>query len=166
MKRILALLLAIVMILSTFALVSCDKDEEQQGGGNKPVGPVISGEEGDIFAERAAVDDELGEYDFGGREFRVAAHDRKSVVPDEADKNKGNLIIDAKFSALDAAENRFNFKTVVSYNGGYQDVVDWVSKTVLSGSDEFDLFCSHSASAGSCVLKNIFLNWYDIPNVD
>ncbi|MBQ7897338.1 MAG: hypothetical protein IJ323_02830 [Clostridia bacterium] len=166
MKRLLALLLATIMILSTFALVSCDKGEDGQGEENKPTSTVISGEEGDIFYERSLVDDELGEYDFGGRELRIAAHDRKSVIPDEADKNKGNLIIDAKFSALDTAESRFNFKAVVSYYAGYQEVVEWVSKTVLSGSDEFDLFCSHSASAGGLVLKNLFLNWYDIPNVD
>ena len=166
MKRIISLLLATIMLLSTFALVSCDKGEEQQSDDKRPVGPVISGEEGDIFYERSLVDDELPDYDFGGRELRVVTHAKDRVVPDEAEKNKGNLIIDAKFSALDTAENRFNFKTVVTYNSTYQEVVDWVSKTVLSGANEFDLFDSHAASAAGLVTKNIFLNWYDIPGVD
>ncbi|MBQ7897337.1 MAG: hypothetical protein IJ323_02825 [Clostridia bacterium] len=168
MKRLLALLLALVMTVSTFALVSCDKGEDTPDGtkSDNSKDNYASDVEGDIFAERAAVDDELGEYDFGGREFRLATYYDTMFVPDPADKNKGNLITDAKFSALDAAESRFNFKTTVAYSGIYYDVVEWVSKNVLSGADEFDLFCSHSASAGGLVLKNVFLNWYDIPNVD
>ena len=165
MKKIISLLLVLAMLVPSVALISCGEDEEVSETGKGGSSFVPAGD-GDIFAERAAIDDELGEYNFGGRELRIAAHDKKSVVPELEDKNKGNLIIDAKFSALDAAESRFNFKTVVVYNGTYMDVVDWVSKTVLSGSDEFDLFCSHSSSAGGLVLKNVFLNWYDIPNVD
>ena len=167
MKRIIALFMATVMVFSAFALVSCSDEEApsktpSNGGGSA----VISGEEGDIFYERSLIDDELGDYDFGGRKLRIATHATADFFVEEEDRNKGNLIADAKFTRNKTVEDRFNMEVEVAYSSDYQSVVDWVSKTVLSGADEFDLFSSHTASAGSLVLKNLFLNWYDIPNVD
>ena len=48
------------------------------------------------------------------------------------------------------------------YTGTYMEVSDWVSKTVLSGTDEFDLLMGMLIDTGNLVKKNLFLNWYDI----
>ena len=167
MKRFLSLLLVVVMLFTTliFTLVACGEDENVKN----PVphkndnDPVI---EGDIFAERAAVADELGEYNFNGRKFRIASHNPAEYFVNEEDRNKGNLLADARYDRNKTVEDRFNFEIETVYTGTYKEVSAWVSKNVLSGADEFDLFCSHSASAGSLVLKDVFLNWWDIPNVD
>ncbi len=166
MKRIIAILLTLATLLSCMAFVSCSKDEEETKkpnsySGNK--GPV---QEGDIFAERAAVPDDLPANDFGGRKFRIITHRKDEFFVDEDMRNQGDLIADAKYMRNKAAEDRFNFEVEVTYFGEYSDVNSWASKAVLSGADEFDLFCSHSGSAGGLVTKNLFLNWYDIPNVD
>ena len=168
MKRIIALFLALLMIFSTaaFTLTSCGEEEKTDDKNDESVTANTPTEEGDIFAERAAISDELGEYDFGGRKFRIASHNPKEFMVDEEDRNKGNLITDAKYARNVMVENRFNFEMEVAYSGTYSEVVSWVTKTVMSGVDEFDLFDSHSASAGGAVLKNVFLNWYDIPNID
>ena len=169
MKRIISLLLAFVLVLSALALVSCDKEEttekSETGDKTKPTGTFISGVEGDIFAEHAAIDDELPDYDFGGKALRIACHDEFTIFP-AAEKNTGNLMADATHSRNDTVMNRFNMKMEIAYKGMYYEVTEWVSKNVLSGADEFDLFSSHGASAGGLVLKNVFLNWYDIPNVN
>ncbi len=168
MKRILSLLLVVVMIFTTliFTLVACGEEE-------KPSGSVVNPDElkrpvgdGDIFAERAAISDDLPENDYGKKPFRIATHFSGDFFVQEENRNKGNLIADAKFNRNKTVEDRFNFEIVIAYEGSYKDVSAWVSKNVLSGVDEFDLFNSHTASAGALVLKNVFLNWYDIPNVD
>ncbi|MBQ5746467.1 MAG: hypothetical protein IIV81_00875, partial [Clostridia bacterium] len=167
MKRIISLILAFVMLFASLVLTlsSCGEDEETKNKGTqKPSSKPIA--EGDIFAERAAVDDELPEYDFGGKKFRIVSHAPYEYFVEEEKRNQGNLISDAKFNRNKTVEDRFNFEIVTAFSGPYTEVTPWVTKTVLSGADEFDLFCSHTASAGGIVTKNIFLNWYDIPNVD
>ena len=169
MKRFTSLLLAILMIFSTavFTLTSCDEEEEtkKNDGGNAVVnaGEAV---EGDIFAERAAISDDIPEADFGGRTFRIVGHRTDEYYIKEENRNKGDLIADAKYARNRSVEDRFNCVIDYAYQASYTDVQSWVTKTVMSGADEFDLFCSHGASAGGSVLKNIFLNWYDIPHVD
>ncbi len=163
MKRILSLFLCIVMTIS-FVLVSCEKEEVKEQEENNST--VAGGSEDDIFAERAAVDDELEDKDYGGRKFRIVSHRTDEYWIEEDLRNKGDLIADAKYARNKTVENRFNVEIEVAYQSIYSDVNSWVAKTVMSGADEFDLFCSHSAYAGGVVVKNVFLNWYDIPNVD
>lgn len=170
MKRILSILLVFVMLLTTlvFTLASCGEEEEvKKPNTDRPVNNnPIDNEDGDIFAERAAVSDELGEYNFNGRKLRFVGHADSEWYVHEDLRNKGNLIADAKFARNQTVENRFNFEIVTAYQSNYQEVNQWVSKTVLSGADEFDVLCSQSASAGSLVLKNLFLNWYDIKGIN
>ena len=167
MKRIVAIILALILVLSVFAvtLVSCNKEEEkkptttQQPAGGEP-------QEGDIFAERAAIPDGLPEKDFGGKVLRFAGHNYQEIIPKEEDMNKGYLVTDSRVARNETVKNRFNMDIKIAYTGTYQEVNEWISKTVLSGADEFDVMNNHSATAGSLVVKNLFINWYDVPNID
>ena len=167
MKRFISVLLSLTLLISFAAitLVSCAQEKEttkKEEYEKKPVEVI----EGDIFSERAAVDDELPDYDFGGQKFRVASYNSAEYYVKEEDRNQGNLLKDATFERNEAAEKRFNFEITTAYTGTYVEVNEWVSKSVLSGVDEFDLYCSMAADAGGAVLKNLFINWYDVPNVD
>ena len=169
MKRIISMLLAILLVLSTvvFSLTSCEKEETPEE--NKTQSETKKEQEvieGDIFSERAAVDDELPDFDFGGRELRFVSHGNGGYVIPQTPKNEGNLLIDAQHDRNDAVQNRFNVKLVSAFNAPYYEVNEWVSKAVLSGADEFDVFCNHGHTAGMLVVKNLFLNWYDIPYID
>ncbi len=170
MKRIISLLLVLIMLVSAFALASCsDQEEEKNPTPNKDYtdnGGNAAIMEGDIFAERAAVDDELPEADYDGREFRVVGYSRGEYYVAEEDRNKGDLIKDAKHKRNTLVEERYDVKITPTYWGTYMEVNDWVSKSVLSGVDEFDLLINHSVDSGALVLKNLFLNWYDIPHID
>ena len=84
----------------------------------------------------------------------------------EEERNKGNLIVDAKLDRNKKVEDRFNVNMTLTYTGTYDEVSDWVSKTVLSGTDEFDLLMGMLISSGNLVKKNLFLNWYDIEHID
>ncbi len=160
MKRISALLLVLLLVF-----VSCEKEEtpEKEENKNNETVQVI---EGDIFAERAAIDDELPEEDFGGREFRVVGHSPSEFYIPADGVNKGNLLDDAKAKRNTLIEERFNVNIVCTYSGGIVEVNDWVTKSVLSGVDEFDLLHSHSLTTGGMVTKNLFVNWYDVPHIN
>ena len=162
MKKIIALVLLLAMLVS---VVACTKQEETKKPSTGKT-EQVSNDDGDIFAERAAVADGLEDNDFGGKTFRIVTHRPQDFIVEDDQVNKGDLIKDATAERNKRVEDRFNCKVDVVYTAGYQDMNTYVSKNVLSGADEFDLLCAHTASVGSLVTKNLFLNWYDIPHVD
>ncbi|MBQ5746443.1 MAG: hypothetical protein IIV81_00755, partial [Clostridia bacterium] len=158
--------LILILLLLTFIFVSCKEEENKDNVSvENQEGNAFMGDE-DIFAERAKVDDELPEKDYGGRDFRVVGHSRGEFYIDPENTNQGNLIVDAKAKRNVLVEERFNINIVPTFSGTYMEVNDWVSKSILSGVDEFDLLVNHVVDSGAMVLKNLFLNWYDIPHVD
>ncbi len=166
MKRFLSLFLALLMIFSSCTLLfSCknDKQDEKKDDGNKNEELV---DDGSIFYERSLVDDGLGEYDYGGKTFRVVSYVTTDFVVPEEDRNQGNLILDAKYKKAQKVSERFNVNFEVVYTGTYQEIDDYVSKTVLAATDEFDLMSGMVMSMGGLVIKNLFLNWYDIEHID
>ena len=164
MKRTLSLMLALVMLLTSLALMfSCGKSKnetEEKDYEEKTY------EEDSIFYERSLVSDDLPDVDYGGRAFRIVTHEKGEVFIEEKDRNQGNLIKDAKFARNNVVEERFNVNLELAYSGSYTEVSDYVSKTVLAGSDEFDLLMGMAVDTGKLVTKKLFLNWYDIENVN
>ncbi len=170
MKKFLSLFLALLMIFSSMSLLFSCKKEEKPEENNKVSND--KGEEmeddGSIFYERSLVDDELGEKDYGGRVFRVAAINYAAehyVIPEEK-RNQGDLILDAQFERTENVKSRFNVDFDVVYSGTYGELDEYVSKTVLSASDEFDLMEGMVMSMGGLVTKDLFLNWYDLDHID
>ncbi|MBR5460545.1 MAG: extracellular solute-binding protein [Clostridia bacterium] len=164
MKRIISLLLAIVMLISCSTLFfSCEKNtDEKKEASNE----IKTYEEDSIFYERSLVEDGLGEADYGGRALRIVAYTPTEIEILEEERNKGDLIKDSRFARNEAVANRFNVKFDVVYTGTYSEQNDYVSKSVLSGNDEFDLFMGMVMSMGGMVTKKIFLNWYDVEHID
>ncbi len=169
MKRFLSLFLAVIMLLScTSLLFSCKKDEVTEDNKvSDDKGQAVE-DDGSIFYERSLVDDELGEYDYEGKTLRVVTinYREDTFYVEEEKRNQGNLLVDASFDALEKVKNRFNANVEIVYSGGYQDIDNYVSKAVLSSSDEFDLMNGMVMSMGGLVTKNLFLNWYDIEHID
>ena len=164
MKKALSLALALAMLLSVATLLfSCSGDDKKESGGS---GEIKQYEEDSIFYERSLVPDDLPEKDYGGRDFRVVTHIESEIFIKEEDRNKGDLIKDAKYTRNQAVENRFNVNIGVVYTGTYTEVSDYVSKTVLAGTDEFDLLLGMAVDTGKLVTKKLFLNWYDIEHIN
>lgn len=156
-------LLLLFALLLTLTLVTACKEEEV------PVteDPVTEAEaENEIIQDRAEISDGLGKYDFGGRSLRVVSNGPGEFITEEEDRNKGDLMKDAVFNRNKTVEQRFNFTVEVVYTSGVNEVADWVTKTVMSGADEFDLLINHTMTTAGTVLKDLYLNWYDIPHVD
>ena len=167
MKRIISVSLALLMLLSCFTLLFSCKKETDDKGNSTSKGQVK--DDGSIFYERSLVDDGLDEKDYGGRVLRVATMNAGATdffVPEEK-RNKGDLMLDAMFKRNQDVENRFNVKFEIVYStNAWQELDDYVQKTVLSGNDEFDVLNGMVMSMGGLVTKNLFLNWYDIEHID
>ena len=165
MKKVLSFTLAILMLVSSATLLfSCGGGEEEKKTGG---GEVKTYEEDSIFYERSLVSDGLPEKDFGGRSFRIVANSKGDFEIPEEKRNQGDLMVDARFARNQAVENRFNVKLEVVYSASnYSQEADFVSKTVLAGNDEFDLFSGMVMSMGGMVTKKLFINWYDVPHID
>ena len=93
MKRVLSLLLVFAMLFTAlvFSLASCGEEETKKKSEGTKNTNTLAGE-GDIFAERAAIPDELGEYDFGGRPLRIVSHNPSDFFVKEENRNKVILI--------------------------------------------------------------------------
>ena len=164
MKKIICAFLAIIMALSVSSLLfSCSGsgDGKKDGSYEEKVY-----EEDSIFYERSLISDDLPDVNYSGRPFRIVTHEKGEVFIKEEDRNQGDLIKDAKFARTNVVEDRFGVKIEVTYSGAYSEVSSYVSKTVLSGADEFDLLMGMAIDTGKLVTKKLFLNWYNIENVN
>jgi hypothetical protein len=167
MKRYLSLILALLMLASSMTLLfSCSKKEDDKKTDTNKNDAPAQLEEDSIFYERSLVEDGVETVDYGGRDFRIVTHITSEFDIPEEEQNKGDLMKDAKFKRNQVVENRFNINMKVAYTGTYSEVSSWVSKTVLSGADEFDLLMGMIVDTGKLVAKQLFLNWYDIEHID
>ncbi len=171
MKKVLSIVLVISLLLSTLAMIGCSKDEEVKSN-KENVSTEVNNEDalasGDIFAERAAVDDGLDdELDFEGKTLRVVCHnDGYEMFPAEEAINKGDLIKDAKAARNRAVEDKLNCNIELVYCADITTLAGYVTKSVMSGSNEFDLLVNHVLTSAGMITKQLFINWYDVPYVD
>ncbi len=171
MKKLLSLILVLSLLLSSLAMIGCSKDEEideKKENAATEENSKEALEKGDIFAERAAVDDGLDDnLNFGGKTLRVVCHnDGYEMFTPAEDVNKGDLIKDAKATRNRAVEDKLDCKIELTYCSDINTVASHVAKSVMSGADEFDLVVNHVLTTGGMVPKNLFVNWYDVPHVD
>lgn len=154
-------LLAILLILSLL-FASCVASD---GTNDTPIDTlsddtVISGKEG--------IDDGLDEYNgaFVGYEFRVEASEDNWRYVDIED-NMSDIVDQTVYRRNLAVEERFGCDIVIAYNDAkWENCRDYITRTVLSGEDLFDLAYHHAVSLGLIASSDYLLNWYDVPNVD
>ena len=110
------------------------------------------------------LDDGLPEADYGGYKFRILAADNDvdMIYSDELD---GSLMNDAVFNANLNVEQRFNvdFERVMldNYMNG-----EFITSSIMSGSDDFDLGVCHDYTSASLSLKGLFRNLYELEHID
>ena len=121
--------------------------------------------EPDALDARKLVDDGLGEYDFGGYEFRIATSDDKGKTI-WVERETGDVIDDAVFRRNTAVEERFNCKIVLGGEGDFGVPSDAITRSITAGDDAYDLLSYHVVELGKITLGNYFLNWYGIPNIN
>ncbi|MBR5870212.1 MAG: hypothetical protein IKZ09_04180 [Clostridia bacterium] len=119
----------------------------------------------DALEARKLVDDELGEHDFGGYEYRIVTSDGKSETL-WVENTTGDIIDDAVYERNVAVEDRFNCKISILYDELYTDASTKATRSITAGEDAFDLMSFHVVQLGKISINGYFMNWYDIPNID
>lgn len=169
-----SLTVLLCIILSLFLLVSCggtDKDVYADTTGNfsEPSQYTYSDEK----AARLSVPDNLPEKDFDGRSFRVLVRDNSNTTCRHieeivAETETGEVINDAVYTRNRIVEDRFNTKIeVITQAESPEDTLtNYVRKTVLAGSDEFDLVSGHMILMGMLSTSDVYYNLYELPYID
>ena len=168
MKKLLSSVLALMMIAS--AAVSCGESASSpvpaqtaaQTGGPAPAEETTEAPETDPL-------DLLPDEDFGGRKFNILLREgfEYEFVSEE---ETGDIINDAIYQRNRAVEEKFNIKfgTVSRYTvwGNEDKFNKELEKNVMAGSQDYDLVAGYAAMILGVVKPGLFLNWYDLPNVD
>ncbi len=115
--------------------------------------------------QRALVSDDLGEFDFGGTNFRTIVQES---CPDDiwVEELTGDVLNDSVFQRNLTVSERFNVNIPEPVTVNYSEIGTRVTKAVTAGDDEYDLVLGQMEDTGALLLKDVFTNWYDIPNVD
>ena len=112
------------------------------------------------------IDDELPEKDFEGRTFTILT-EQTAMVDVDAESLNGDVINDAIYNRNQAIAERFNATIEVTGQQYLEDQLNPViEKSVFAGDEEFQLVVHHAVQTGSLVLKDLMMNWYDLPYID
>ncbi len=166
MKRTTLLLLVFAMLMASFS--SCG-----EGGANETTADttavnesVDTAKETTALEAREAIDDELPENDFGGRDFIVAALEDDTGNYLVAEELTGEGVNDAIYARNLTVEERYKAKVVALKSSNYGDCTNMVANSIAAGdSDAFHLIQYHVVANSGNAMKGLYMNWYDIPNV-
>lgn len=163
-KRTVSVLVAAVFIIS--ALISCSNSaDENNTTGNSEISLAETEPAGDNFDNRLNVKDTVPEYNFNGYKFRILANN-DCVNNYIAEENTGDVINDAVFRRNTNICERFNIEIAELDAGMHRDAGVLIEKLVTAGDDCCELFSGHAIVTGGNVTHNLFVNWYDIPNIN
>ncbi len=168
MKKIsIALLLAGLLV----AVIGCGDGSADTGTESKAADTAVdsaSMEETEPSDPRQAVADDLPEKDYDGKPFRILLRETYEYEFDVKETD-GDTINDAVFKRNTEVADRFN----TSYECTAQSA-EWnqglfnnmISNTVLAGDNAYDLVAGFMCDITPTITKGIYLNWYDVPNIN
>ena len=116
-------------------------------------------------AETTALTDSVPELDFDGAQFRTIEQSSTSYGMYTAEAN-GDVVNDAIFDRNRAIEERFNIVFAETQRLPYGEISTMVNKSVMSGSDEFDLVFGQMYQSAKDAQSGVYLDWNTIPYVD
>ncbi|MBQ3178684.1 MAG: hypothetical protein IJB52_12765 [Clostridia bacterium] len=168
MKKTIITLLLAAMMLSTLAACGDSGAADNTDAGNTAAETQTAdpAKETTALEARLAVQDELPDKDFGGRNFTVIGLEANAehILTEE---QTGEGVNDAVFSRNLTVEERYNAKVAFVDGGAHRDCATLVANTITAGdSDAFDLVQFHVVSNSGNAMKGLYLNWYDVPYID
>ena len=164
MQRITAILLAFLLLLSVFSYAGC---AEQKSGVETTAAATI--------AERAAetnvtdmpdIPDNLPEMDFEGYGFRMLI-ETKEIATYNPEGMDGEIVNDATYKRNSDIAERFNIKFVTVDAGGDLNTLNTLAnKTILAGTDDFDLAFEHVIYGPNSTLEGLYMDLYSLEYLD
>lgn len=119
----------------------------------------------DSLTARRLVEDNLPDLDYGGATFRTLSCDENIYDTAFYEEETGSALHDSVYNRDRAVEETLNIQ--FSHNQvHYAQHEGILSKSVLAGDDEYQLYLGQAIKTGNLVLNDCFLNWYDIEYID
>ncbi len=167
-NRIIAFLLSGLMLVPLFACAeAADKDEITRDT------DVI--EETDPEETEDPVKPDLPDANFDGQVFRmVSRDDAYHIYPQHtrdliAENITGDLINDEVYARNQRIADRYNISYYLYSENevtNEEATIKAVEKSVVAGTDDYDLLCAHMIYGAASVLKGYYLDWNTIPFID
>ncbi len=112
--------------------------------------------------------DELGEYNFNGREFNIVTCEAFFFSPYDVEEQTGDLLDDAAYQRNRTIEERFNCDIVYTMlPGSDAQSATAIQQSVLADDDEYQLGIVHPYLGLAGLISNAYvLDWNDIPNIN
>jgi hypothetical protein len=164
-KKIIAVLLMILILPANFYIFSCggEKSGENESADSKTAEPNAAEEP--IPAEEKSkynVEDDLGEYDFGGYVFRNLAREGTNM---DVEEEIGEVLNDAVYYRNRNVEERLNFK--------FQEKITPVSEyaapmknSILAGDKAYDIMVIRGPDAFAFASEGLLRPITDLPHID
>lgn len=166
MKKTVALLLALIMLVSTVACAESADKPEDAGDQSDASETVAETAELTDAEKRKLISDDLPEEDYEGYHFVILARDRGDFVADIGAglAETGDIVDDAIYKRNFNVENRFNIVLDANHVG---DPISELRKTVSSQDDAYQMMLGQAIEIGSAALEGNYLDWYeDLPYVN
>ena len=167
MTRINRPIAALLLVSLLAGICSCGESSGDEPNVTESDSTVETSGETTVETDRSEIEDNLPEADFEGYTFRMIGRQDNFVYQYEmgADEMNGDVINDAAYARNINVADRYNINYEITYRA-WSDFTSTVSQAVLAGEDSFDLVVGAAYMLPSLAVDGLFVDWYDIPNVD
>ena len=165
MKRTISIMILVSLLTS---LISCASgtDTKETGGQSSGESEVNTPEVVEtVETDRSEIKDNLPDVSYNGYTFNIIGRDDNFVYKYELGANEvvGEFVNDAAYERNLAVEERFDIVIEENYS---KTISDDIRQAVQSQDASYDLVFNASHWISALALENMFLDWYDIDNVD
>ncbi len=115
--------------------------------------------------ETTILTDDVPELDFDGAQFRTIEQE-STYYGFYTEEANGDVLNDVIFERNNSIEERFNMEFVETVRITYGEISTMVKKSVMSGSDEFDLVFGQTFQSAADSQEGIYYDWNEVPHVD
>lgn len=115
--------------------------------------------------ETAILTDSVPELDFDGAQFRTIEQE-STYYGFYTEEANGDVLNDVIYERNNSIEERFNMEFAETMRIVYGEISTMVKKSVMSGSDEFDLVFGQTFQSAADSQEGIFYDWNEVPYVD
>jgi len=169
MKRILAILLAMLMLVS---IVACTKDQpgdQTDGTGSSATADTTAAPEDTKelteIERRALLDDELPEMTFENTDFIFLVNPLGTYFVEDY---TGEAVNDSKVDRNRAVEERFGVKiTEMECSNDKNAIAAYIDQLNAAGdADAYHVASVNMIMNGAPAIAGSYMNWYEIPHID
>ena len=167
-KYLSSALLLLLVAAQLMAAASCGGSESSDGNVTTANDLADTTTAEPVDEREAAKDNVPADLDFGGGSVRILYHDGERYARDIiAEEENGEVVNDAVYARNTAVEERLNVVLEpIGADASSFGIVNVLRPSVLAGSDDYDIVCSHAIRTAAVAPEGLLYNLFDIDYLD